>query len=131
MRMHALAIAPIALAASAALAGPYDQPYSIIDTEDFGTTDMRMAPVVVSKVDGVPTVDGRAVGSLADKFDIDFGWEGDHIHFERQGVHGTITVREKEIRIQARLGFMLLFLKPQIEHEITRYLRAHFGCTID
>ena len=70
-------------------------------------------------------------GDLADKFDIDFGWEGDHIHFERQGVHGTITVREKEIRIQARLGFMLLFLKPQIEHEITRYLRAHFGCTID
>jgi putative polyhydroxyalkanoate system protein len=68
---------------------------------------------------------------LADKFDIDFGWEGDHIHFERHGVHGTITVREKEIRIQARLGFMLVFLKPQIEHEITRYLRAHFGCTID
>ena len=70
-------------------------------------------------------------GDLADKFDIDFGWEGDHIHFERQGVHGTITVREKEIRIQARLGFMLLFLNPQIEHEITRYLRAPFGCTID
>ena len=68
---------------------------------------------------------------LADKFDIDFGWEGDHIHFERHGVHGTITVREKEIRIQARLGFILVFLKPQIEHEITRYLRAHFGCTID
>jgi putative polyhydroxyalkanoate system protein len=68
---------------------------------------------------------------LADKFDIDFGWEGDHIHFERHGVHGTITVREKEIRIQARLGFILVFLKPQIEHEITRYLRAHFGCTFD
>lgn len=69
-------------------------------------------------------------GDLARKFDIDYGWEGDHIHFERHGVRGTITVREQEIRITARLGFMLLFLKPQIEHEITRYLREHFGCTI-
>jgi len=24
---------------------------------------------------------------------------------------------------------MLMFLKPQIENEITRYLRDHFGCT--
>jgi len=68
-------------------------------------------------------------GDLAGKFDIDYGWDGDHIHFERPGVHGTITVREKEIRIQARLGLMLMFLKPQIEHEVTRYLREHFGCT--
>ena len=68
-------------------------------------------------------------GDLARKFDIDYGWEGDHIHFERPGVNGTITIREKEIRIEARLGLMLMFLKPQIEHEITRYLRDHFGCT--
>lgn len=66
---------------------------------------------------------------LARKFDIDYGWEGDHIHFERPGVNGTITIREKEIRIEARLGLMLMFLKPQIEQEITRYLRDHFGCT--
>ena len=37
---------------------------------------------------------------LAKKFDIDYGWEGDHIHFERSGVHGVITVREREIRIR-------------------------------
>jgi putative polyhydroxyalkanoate system protein len=68
-------------------------------------------------------------GDLARKFDIDYGWEGDHIHFERPGVNGRITVREQEIRIQAQLGLMLMFLKPQIENEITRYLRDHFGCT--
>lgn len=66
---------------------------------------------------------------LAQKFDIDYGWEGDHIHFERSGVNGTITVRDRELRIRARLGLMLIFLKPQIESEITRYLREHFGCT--
>lgn len=67
-------------------------------------------------------------GDLADKFDIDWGWSGDHIHFERPGVDGTITVREREIRITARLGFMLMFLKPRIENEITSYLAEHFGC---
>ena len=66
---------------------------------------------------------------LAGKFDIHYGWEGDHIHFERTGVNGTITVRDKEIRIQARLGLMLMFLKPQIEHEVVRYLKEHFDCT--
>jgi putative polyhydroxyalkanoate system protein len=68
-------------------------------------------------------------GDLAGKFDIDYGWDGDYIHFERSGVNGTITIREDEIRIEARLGFLLLFLKPRIEEEITRYLQDHFGCT--
>ena len=67
---------------------------------------------------------------LAEKFEIDYGWEGDHIHFERPGVHGTITVRENEIRIKASLGLMLIFLKPRIEYEIVEVLENHFGCEI-
>ena len=66
---------------------------------------------------------------LAAKFAINYGWDGDHIHFDRPGVHGTITVRENEIRIKAALGLMLIFLKPVIEEEITDYLQSHFGCT--
>ena len=67
---------------------------------------------------------------LAEKFSINYGWEEDHIHFERPGVHGMITVRENEIRIKATLGIMLIFLKPLIEDEITDYLENQFGCTI-
>jgi putative polyhydroxyalkanoate system protein len=70
-------------------------------------------------------------GDLARKFDIDYGWDGDHIHFERSGVHGIITVRENEIRIKAVLGLMLIFLKPRIEEEIVDYLETHFGCSFD
>jgi len=68
---------------------------------------------------------------LANKFDIDYGWDGDEIHFERPGVHGMITVRENEIRIKAVLGLMLIFLKPKIEEEIVEYLETHFGCNFD
>ena len=72
----------------------------------------------------------QLASDLASKFDIDYGWEGDHIYFERPGVHGKITVREKEIRIKATLGLMLIFLKPRIEEEITFVLQTHFGCKI-
>ena len=66
---------------------------------------------------------------LSEKFGIDYGWEGEVIHFERPGVHGSITVQEKELRIQAELGFLLLMLKGPIEQEIVRYLTEHFGCS--
>ncbi len=65
---------------------------------------------------------------LAERFDIDYGWDGDSIVFERPGVHGEIEVRDAEIRIRARLGLLLAFLRPRIEEEIVRYLRDHFGC---
>ena len=68
-------------------------------------------------------------GDLAEKFEINYGWEGDHIHFERPGVNGIITVREEELRIKATLGLMLIFLKPLIEEEIVSYLKNHFGCS--
>jgi putative polyhydroxyalkanoate system protein len=68
---------------------------------------------------------------LAEKFDIDYGWDGDAIHFERTGVSGTITVGKNEIRVVAQLGFFLVMLKGRIEEEIRHYLRHHFGCTFN
>jgi putative polyhydroxyalkanoate system protein len=66
---------------------------------------------------------------LAQKFDIDYRWEGDHIHFERTGANGTIAMIDGEVHITAQLGFMLMFLRHRIEEEIVRYLSEHFGCT--
>jgi len=70
-------------------------------------------------------------GDLAEKFGIDYGWDGDAIHFERPGVHGMITVAENDIRIQANLGIFLALLKSRIEDEIVSYLEEHFSCTFD
>ena len=68
---------------------------------------------------------------LAEKFGIDYGWDDEVIHFERPGVPGQILVNETELRIQAKLGFMLMMLKGPIEQEIVRYLKEHFGCSFD
>ena len=70
----------------------------------------------------------RLADDLAKKFDINWHWSGDHIHFDRPGVDGTITVKESEIRIKARLGLVLMFLKGRIEEEIVSYLTEHFNC---
>ena len=88
--------------------------------------DMR-AQHAMSRQDAQDAADHLA-SDLARKFEINYGWEGDHIHFERPGVNGIITVRENEIRIKADLGLMLIFLKPRIEEEILDYLQTHFGC---
>jgi hypothetical protein len=51
-----------ALVAPAALAGPYDQVYSIITTETAPTSDHLLLPVIVNRVDGESTMsDNRAV----------------------------------------------------------------------
>lgn len=68
---------------------------------------------------------------LARKFDIDYGWDDDVIHFERPGVSGSIIVGAKEIHITAHLGFLLMMLKTRIEDEIRQYLQVHFGCTFE
>ena len=70
-------------------------------------------------------------GDLARKFDIEYGWDENVIHFERVGVTGSITVEASEIRIVAHLGLLLLVLKSRIEEEIREYLQSHFGCTFD
>ena len=82
----------------------------------------------LSHADAQQAADDLAA-DLAEKFDIDYGWDGDVINFERPGVHGQILVVGDEIRVQAYLGFLLAMLRGPIEQEIIRYLREHFGCT--
>jgi putative polyhydroxyalkanoate system protein len=84
----------------------------------------------LSHADALDAADQLSV-DLAEKFGIDYGWEDEVIHFERPGVSGRIDVGESELRIQARLGFMLMMLKGPIEQEIIRYLKEHFGCSFE
>ncbi len=59
---------------------------------------------------------------LADRFDIQYHWRGDSLHFARSGVSGQIDLEPGQLHIHARLGFLLVPLKPRLEQEIHRYL---------
>lgn len=63
---------------------------------------------------------------LAEKFSVDYGWDGDVLHFERSGCDGHIEVDEQCVHVVARLDFFASFLKPAVEKEIHRYLDEHF-----
>ncbi|AKS42565.1 polyhydroxyalkanoic acid system family protein [Wenzhouxiangella marina] len=64
---------------------------------------------------------------LADKFAVNYGWDGDTIVFERMGVHGEIDVNSEVVHVRAQLGFLLSYLEPAVEREVNRYLDEHFA----
>ena len=49
------------LAATPALAGPYDQPYSIIETDTMPSADSHLRPVIVNRVDEENSQNNRSV----------------------------------------------------------------------
>ncbi len=81
----------------------------------------------LSREDAQHAVD-RLAGDLAEKFDVDYGWDGDTLVFERPGVYGEITVEHGVIRVKGELGLLLAVLRSRFEDEIRRYLSEHLAC---
>ena len=63
---------------------------------------------------------------LAERFDVEYGWEGDDLHFSRSGVDGRIALKPKELHVTAKLCFLVSAFKGPIEHEIRRVLDERF-----
>ena len=64
----------------------------------------------------------RAAEKLAKQlqrdFDLRYAWDGEVLRFQHAGVDGELHVTAQEIRLEARLGLLLAFMKPQIESEV-------------
>ena len=63
---------------------------------------------------------------LAEKFDMDYGWEGDTLNFSRSGVDGHIVLGPDDLHVHAKLGFLTAMFKEPIEGEIKRVLKENF-----
>lgn len=63
---------------------------------------------------------------LADRYEISHHWQEDSLHFERSGVSGQIDLEPGQLRINVRLGFLLVPLKHRLEQEIHRQLDEVF-----
>ena len=63
---------------------------------------------------------------LAERFGIEYDWNGDILNFARSGVDGKIALGPKQLRVTASLGFLLGALKGPIESEIRRVLDERF-----
>lgn len=69
----------------------------------------------------------RVAAHIAEKFDVEYGWNGNSMEFSRAGVDGHIAVSGKEVHVTATLGFLLGAIKGPIEREVQRYLDEEFG----
>ena len=63
---------------------------------------------------------------LAERFDMEYGWDGDTLNFSRSGVDGKIVLLADKLRVTANLGFLLSAMKGPIEAEIRRVLSEKF-----
>ncbi len=64
---------------------------------------------------------------LAERFDMEYAWDGDTLNFVRSGVDGHIELMPQALRVTADLGFFLSALKGPIESEIRRVLAEKFA----
>ena len=63
---------------------------------------------------------------LAERFQMDYGWEGDTLNFSRSGVDGHIKLGPKDLHVWAKLGFLTAMFRDPIENEIRRVLDEKF-----
>lgn len=64
---------------------------------------------------------------LAERFGVDYDWDGDTLNFARSGVDGKIDLAPKSLRVTANLGFLMSAFKGPIESEIKRVLDERFS----
>jgi putative polyhydroxyalkanoate system protein len=65
--------------------------------------------------------------SIGRKFDVEYAWNGNTLHFERHGVNGHIALAKGSVTITVELGFLLFAIRAPIEREIERKLDEEFG----
>ena len=68
----------------------------------------------------------EVAAKLAERFEMDYAWDGDTLNFNRSGVDGHIKLGPQQLHVTATLGFLLSMMKDPIEAEIKRVLREKF-----
>lgn len=68
----------------------------------------------------------QAARRLSEKFNVEYAWDGDAVDFRRSGLDGRIALAPSELRVTARLGFLLKAMQGPIEREIRRVLEQQF-----
>ena len=64
---------------------------------------------------------------LSEAFDMEFMWEDEMLRFQRSDLDGHLILGQKEVVIDARLGFLLALMQPSIERSIHEHLDQIFG----
>lgn len=93
-----------------------------------------MATIDITRAHKLPLDDAKKKAeelakSMADKFGIEWKWEGNTIRFDApggaaKGTKGEVAVTEKDVRVAIDLPFMLRVMKGTIEGKVKEKLDA-------
>ena len=64
----------------------------------------------------------RLAEDLAERYQVDYGWQGDELVFRRSGVHGSIHIEPETLVVDVKLGFMAAMFQGAIEASIDKKL---------
>lgn len=93
-----------------------------------------MATIDITRAHTLPLDDAKKKAEelakgMADKFGIEWKWEGNTIRFDApsgaaKGTKGEVAVTEKDVRVAIDLPFMLRVMKGTIEGKVKEKLDA-------
>jgi putative polyhydroxyalkanoate system protein len=91
-----------------------------------------MSEISIRRQHGKSLAEARAsadhmAAELSEEFDLHYAWNGDVMTFKRPGVSGELSVDDREVALDLRLGFLLFALKPAIEREVQRFFDENFA----
>jgi putative polyhydroxyalkanoate system protein len=90
-----------------------------------------MSRIEIRHVHSLPTAKARkaieeVAHKLAERFQMDWEWDGDVLNFSRSGVDGHIALEPDALHVTAKLGFLMAMFREPIENEIKRVLQERF-----
>lgn len=68
----------------------------------------------------------RMAKALGKKFEADCRWDGDVLCIEHPNVNGTVKLGQREIVVEATLGFLLALFRDRVDEELVRILDVEF-----
>lgn len=78
-------------------------------------------------LDEARTAATEVAKDIGQRYDVEYHWHDDELHFTRPGVDGIICIDQDHIEISAKLGFMLKMLKGPIESVVNDQLDELFS----
>jgi putative polyhydroxyalkanoate system protein len=69
----------------------------------------------------------RVARKIAERFDVDYNWDRNTLHFRRSGVDGHIALSKGLVHVTVNLGFLLMALRGPVEAEIHKAIDREFA----
>ncbi len=86
-----------------------------------------MSHISIKRVHHATLADAKKVANkvaekLASEYQLRSNWEGDVLHFDRSGLHGTLAVTAKDMQIDVKLGFLMAAFSGPIQNAMEKQL---------